>query len=87
MTVVLLFSSFLCLVNGKGGFCNPVDIENDKYQNDPTEELDFECPSGYALYKVQSCFDEFNDKRKRSGGPDDRLWLWECRAVSHKSLQ
>lgn len=87
LAAILLFSSFLSLAYGNNGDCNSNEL--DKYQNRPTEQLDVECPSGYALYKVESCYDRFDElnptagRRKRSSGPFDRLWIWECRAVSH----
>lgn len=83
LAAIVLFSSFLSLVYGNNGDCNMDEL--DKYQNEPTEPLEVVCPSGYALYKVESCYDRFeelNERRKRSTGPFDRLWIWECRAVS-----
>lgn len=56
--------------------------------------LDVVCPDGYALYKAESCYHRFDDlfpttpsgRKKRSNGPYDRLWIWECRAVSQEYI-
>ena len=72
MELSLLFlAALLCRTNAFGINCNP-----DRFQNEPEEDLDFECPSGSALEEVESCFVTV----PTVGG--DRQWLWRCKAVS-----
>ena len=92
-TAVLLVLSLLSIANAitKNGpepclSLSPTELE--KFQNGPTEGLDFPCPSGYALYSVDACFDRFDldTRRKRSAGEDyDRLWKWKCRPVCNST--
>lgn len=51
-----------------------LSISTITFQNEVEEELDFECPSGYGLVRVQSAYDD-------NGGDPDRQWLWECTKV------
>ena len=53
-------------------------IASINYQNNFDGELNVDCPSGQAIYKVQSVY---------SGGQGDRRWYFGCRAVSYTNFK
>ena len=51
------------------------------FDNELSENVDFECDPGYGIYRVVSQFSGGNYRRKRSTSDADRRWGFECKKV------
>ena len=48
------------------------------FDNELSENVDFECDPGYGIYRVVS---EFGEQTKRTASDADRRWGFECKKV------